>query len=103
MNWTAVNIFQDQVRHLIVCLAGIEEPRDVWMIEVREDLHLGAKASTHQITAKTSLDKFDCDLLPVLFIVARGEINATHSAVTDLTHNAVRTNPSSDYRWIVSI
>jgi hypothetical protein len=59
------------------------------MIKVRQDLHLGAKAASQHITAHTSLNKFDCDLLPVLFVVARCEVNATHSSVTNFPHYAV--------------
>ena len=57
----ALDVLHDQVWLAIVRLAGIDQSRDVRMIQARENLPLGTEAHA-EIGCSCAIDYFDCDL-----------------------------------------
>ena len=89
---TAFDVLHDEIRHALDCLATVEQPRDVRMTEIGEDLHLVAKALADRIAAKTGFDQLNRDLLVIVLVVALGKLDGAHAAVTELAQDPVRTD-----------
>src|SRR4030095_14832638 len=69
--------------------------RDVWMLELREDLPLATEAANQIVFAERRCDNLDRDLFGELVVCARGEIHGAHTATADLAHDAIRSEPAT--------
>jgi len=102
VNWPAFDVLHYQVRAAISRRAAVEETCDVGMLEVREDLSFDPKALNDKVSIHPSLNQFYGDLLPVLIIIASGEIDRSHAPTSDCSQDFVRTDVLVDGRfWIL--
>src|SRR6185503_7240341 len=94
---TAFDVLHHEVRNAVGRLTAVKQSSNVRVVQIREDLHLVAKTPPDGVATKTRVDQLDCNLLAVMFVVAFGEIDDAHTAVTDLAHDFIsadtRTNP----------
>jgi hypothetical protein len=88
----AIDIFHHQVRHALPGRAAVQQAGDVRVVEVGEDLPLGAKATRQRVARQSAVDELDCDLLAKLLVRALGEINSCHSAATQRPHHTIATD-----------
>src|SRR6185369_13707411 len=65
---------------------------DVRMAEVGEYLHLVAKALADRFAAEAGLDQLDRNLLVIVLVVAHGQVDCAHAAVTELAQDPVWTD-----------
>ncbi len=89
----AGDMLHDQVRAAVRCGASVDQPRDVGVIEHREDLPLGAESLQDLFRAHAGLDQLDRDLFGEALVVPRGAIDHAHSAAADLFEDAVGAEP----------
>ena len=75
--------------------AAVEEPRDVRVLEHREDAPLFAKPADHHGAGQAAPDELDRDLLIEFAVGALGEEHGTHAAVPELAHDSVRTDAAA--------
>src|SRR5215469_12971820 len=85
----ALEVLHDEVG-AAVKEAAIEQPRDVGMLEAREDLALGVEAAQHCIGIHAALDDLDGGALLELAVGAFGQVDGAHAAAAELTHHAPR-------------
>ena len=64
----ALDVFHDEVGQAVVGRAAIDQPRDVRMIELRQNLALVAEAAQDVVRIEPALDELDRDFLPVLVV-----------------------------------
>jgi hypothetical protein len=72
-------------------MAGIHQPADIRMREIRQDLPLLQEASTRPSGVKTRAQHLDCHLLAHLAICALGQVHQAHPARSDQAQQTVRT------------
>jgi hypothetical protein len=58
----APDVFHDEVGHSVGRGAGIEQARDVWVVEGRENAALGLEAPQDGVRVHTALDHLDGDV-----------------------------------------
>ncbi len=69
--------------------AGVQEARDVGVLEVGQNLAFLAKAVEQLLGVETAADQLDGDLLANLIVVAHGQIHGSHAARADFANDAV--------------
>ena len=101
----AVDVLHDEVRLAVVGHAAVEQPRDVRMIERREDLSLGAEAVASMSASEPAAQQLERDLLLELSVGALGEEDAPMPAAAELADDAIgaddppaRSEPESSSR-----
>jgi hypothetical protein len=97
---TAFGVLHNQVRQTIGGCAGVEEARNVRMVQLGEDLHLVSEATPDDVAAETGFDQLDRNLLAIVFVVTLGEIDGAHSPASDLAHDAIRADTASRFRGV---
>jgi len=95
---SSFDVLHYEVRNPVSGFAAVEESSNVRMIEIGEDLHLVTKAFANAFAAETWIDQFDGNLPAVLFVIAFGKKDCTHSAVAELAQNLVRADTTSNPR-----
>ena len=70
--------------------AAVEQPRDVGMVERRENLSLGAEAVVIDLGVEAGAQQLERDLLLERAVGALGEEHARHAAAADLANDAIR-------------
>jgi hypothetical protein len=97
---TALDVLHHEVRQSIGGRAGVEEARDVRVVQICEDLHLVSEAPPDNVAAETGLDQLDRDLLSIVFVIPLGQVDGAHSSAPDLAHNAVRADTTARFRGL---
>src|SRR5690606_40548290 len=79
-----LDVLHDDERLSVIRYSAIEKSGNVRMVERREDLPFDAKSPQRIWRVATRSQQLDRDLLLVLAIRARCQVNASHSAMPDL-------------------
>ena len=87
----AVDVLHDEVGRAVRRAPAVEQPRDVRVLQRRQDLPLHAQPALHLAREHAAADQLDRDLLLVLLVGALGEIHIAHAAGAELAHDPVRT------------
>src|SRR5258708_4499982 len=98
-NWFAVHIFHDEIGQAFIGCSAIDEPRDVGMIELRQDLPLIAKATENSLGIESATDELDCDFLAVFIVRPRCEIDSPQTAAADFANDLVSAKLMTDERF----
>ena len=85
----ALDVLQDEVRHALLGRAAVEQPRDVGVLEVREDLPLVPEARDRGAALQLELERLDRDLLVELVVVADGQVDRAHAAASERAHDPI--------------
>src|SRR5687768_8169013 len=85
-----VDILHHEIREPLAARAAVKKPRDVRMLESREDLALVSKALQHGVAIHAALDEFDGGAHGELRIVALAKKDGTHAATPQLAHDPIR-------------
>jgi hypothetical protein len=94
----AIDIVHDEVGRALLGRATIQELGDVGVVQVGQDLPLGAKAAENGLRIHAALDQLDRHLLLVLIIGAHRQIDGSHAAAADLACHLVRADVPSHQR-----
>jgi len=86
-------MFHNEKRRAIGRGASFDERRDVWMVEIGQDLAFMPEASQHLGRIRSALHDLDRDLFVVQVIAALGQVGCAHPAVTDCANHAVGAEP----------
>ena len=85
----AVDILHDDVRRAVGGRAAVEQPRDVRMIERRQDLAFELQPALHLARQQPAPHQLDRDLLLELLVGALGEEHLAHAAAAEAAHDAI--------------
>jgi hypothetical protein len=85
-------MLHDEVREAVVGGAAVEQPRDVWMLQPRQDLALAAEVPD-DLRAVQAADHLDGHALLVLVVGAGGEVHRAHPTVAERAQQAVGPDP----------
>ena len=85
-----VDVLHHEIREALAARAAVKQPRDVRMLESREDLALVSKALQHGVAIHAALDELDGGAHLELRIVALAKKDGAHAAATQLAHDAIR-------------
>jgi hypothetical protein len=91
----AVNVLHDEKRDAPVCDAAVQQLSNAVMLERRENLSLGEKATMQVVGIGACAEQFDRDALLILSIVALGEVDDAHAATAKLAYDAVCADAAS--------
>jgi RNA polymerase sigma-70 factor, ECF subfamily len=83
----------DEKRQPLGGRAAVEQPRDVGMLDLREDLPLAAEAPHERLVAERRGHDLDRDRLPVLVVGAVGQVDDAHAAAPEFPDDLVRAQP----------
>src|ERR1051326_2483612 len=86
------DVLHNKVRQAGSGRAAVKQPRDVRMVEISQNLTLVTEVAQHCVGIHSTFDQLDSNLLPVLLIRPFSQINSTHAAATDFTHDSIRSN-----------
>lgn len=75
--------------------AAVDQRSDAWVVESRENATLREEAQHRAVAGEFTAYDFQCDVLLVLTIVARGQEHAAHAAAADLAQDS----PGAQARW----
>ena len=79
----ARDVLHDEVRQALRRGAAVEEARDVWMVQGREDLAFVAKAPDHELGVHAAANHLERDVVLELVVGAAGEIDRAHAAAPE--------------------
>ena len=88
----AVDVLHDDVRRAVRGRAAVEQPRDVRMVERREDLALELQPALDVARQQPAPHQLDRDLLLELLVGALREEHLAHAAAAEAAHDAIRTD-----------
>src|SRR5262245_23219351 len=81
-----------EIRLAVVGRAAVDQPRDVRMIEAREDLPFGAEPAYQAARSDAAAHDLDRHLLVKLIVRTHRAIHIAHAALTDQRDDLVRTD-----------
>src|SRR5262249_38018543 len=87
--WCADNVVHDEVGHTIVSGARVEQPRDIWMIELGQDLTFRSEPAQDLSCVRASIQYLDGDLFLKLSISALCQENRAHPAAAKFTDDDI--------------
>ena len=85
----AVHVFHDEIRESVVGRPAVDQARDIRMIELRQNLPLGAETPDDIVRVEPAPNDLDRDLFPILVVRSRGQVNGAQSAAADLADESV--------------
>ena len=85
-----------EIRQPLVRCAAVDQPRDVGVIEVGEDLPLGAQTLQYEVTLIAARHELDRHFLVVLRIDSARTIHLAHATVPDERDDFVRADALTD-------
>ena len=97
-NRRALDILHDEVRQIAGGRTAVQQPRDVRMIEIGENLTLVTKTLHHEISVHAALDEFYRHPFSELLVGALGEIDRAHAAASDLADDFVKADAIANHR-----
>src|ERR1700677_2333235 len=96
VNGNSIHILHYEVRDAIGGHASVQKARNIGMIEVRQNLPLGAETKQHALRGpEPGVHQLDDASLPIQLIGASRQVNCAHSAFADNAQKFVRANPFS--------
>ncbi len=95
----AVHVLHHEVGIAFLGFAGVEQARDVRVVQAGEDLPLGAEAQTELALHRAAVDDLDCDLRGVLTIGALAEVHGAGAAVAEYRYELVVADDAADERF----
>ena len=99
-NLQAIDKFQDDIRRAVFGRAAIEQPGDIGMLQMRENLSLAPEPRNRGAAVQVELECLDRDLLVELGIVADREVDRTHAAVAKGTHDPIGSDAPARRRHV---
>ena len=87
-----------EVRQALVCGAGVEELRDVRVLQAGEDLSLRAEAPGEHVAVRAAPDRLDRDPVRDMAIRAFRLVDRTHPSLSDPPGQAIRPQRPADER-----
>src|SRR2546429_5251346 len=97
-NRCADNVVHDEVRQTIVGRACIEQPRDIWVIEPRQDLAFRSEAAQDLSRVGASIQYLDRNLFLKLTISALCQEYCAHPTAAKFTDDDIRAHALSAAR-----
>ena len=91
----SLHVLHDEIGLPVGRRSPVEQPRDVRMIEARDDLPLGSEAAIHLIARDADSRQLDRDSLLEVLVGPPGEVDNSHTAVPDLFDDLVHADPLS--------
>ena len=88
-----VDVLHREVGRAVVGGAAVDQPRDVRVIEVGEDLPFGPEPLFDDRRLERRADHLDRDLLLVRIVGADAKVDGAHPAAADFAHQPVRADP----------
>lgn len=88
------DIFQHDVMPPVGGRATIQQPRNIWMFEPRQNLSFLAKALHNLITTNAGPDEFDRHLFMKSFVHPMRQKHRAHAAPPDLADDLIRPDPT---------
>ncbi len=82
----------DEVRQAVGGGAAVQEAGDIRMVEPGKNLPFSTKAPHDRLGVHPALEDFDRDAFAEHIVIADGEVNRAHAALTELAHEAIRAN-----------
>ena len=89
VDWRAFHVFHHHVRLAYGGCAGVEQLRHIGMSEAGQDLAFEFEARDHGAVQQPGADHLDGDLLLVKIVIAGGQVDAAHSALTELADDSI--------------
>jgi hypothetical protein len=86
----AIDVFHDQIGQPFFGRTAVEQPRDLRVLELGQDLALAAESAEQILVAQWRGDDLDRHLLVELVVGACREIHRAHAAAADLPGDLVR-------------
>src|SRR5579864_5677000 len=90
----ALYVFDHQVRLALFSRTAVEEPRDIGMIEVSQNLAFGFESAYQKIRVKAGSDQLDRYLFVVLVVRTHGLVDRAHAALRDGLADLVIPDPA---------
>ena len=87
--WFALYILHHEEGQAIVARPAIEQPRDIRMVELGQNLALIAEPAQNVLRIEATPDQFERDLLSVFIVGARREIDGAQSTPANFTDDLV--------------
>jgi hypothetical protein len=85
----ALDVLRNQVRQAVLGRAPVQDPSDVRMLQVGEDLSFAPEAADDLFGVQPTFENLDGDPLLELAVSARPEVDASHPAYADLPNDPV--------------
>src|SRR5258708_38747133 len=92
----AIDAFHREVLPALLRRPTVDEPRDVGMLQVCQDLALGLEALDHELRAGPFPAQLDRHLLLVLVVIPDRPVDRPHASVADLAQHAIRPDVTAD-------
>src|SRR5580698_2710976 len=84
-----IDVLHDEIGSAIGAHASVEETSNVGVVELGQDLTLGAKALSKEMSTEVSADDLQSNITFELAVGAMSEVNGAHAALTDFAVDAV--------------
>jgi hypothetical protein len=94
----ARHVLHDHIGQVVVAGAAVEQPSDVGVLEVGQDLPFHQEPPPDLGVVGASADQLDRDLLAVLIVGPDPQIDGPHPAPSQLAGHLVRPQPAPDVR-----
>src|SRR5256714_2836515 len=94
----ALDVLHNEILTAIVSDAGVQEPRDIRMVEPGQDLAFGVETPHHFLRRDARVQELDRDFFLEVSVGPGGEVNGSHSATPDLAGDHVGADPLADSR-----
>ena len=98
VEWLTFDVFHEEVGKAVVGCAPVQQPGDMGMIQCGQYLAFLAEATQDKIGIHAALDQFDCRPLVELIVGAYGFIDRAHSTASNLTHDPIGAQTTTNHR-----
>ncbi len=93
-----LHVFQHQVGAALRSASAVDQPRDVGVVEIGENLALAPEPVEQLGRVQAVPDQLERGLLPELLVVADRQIDGAHAAAPDFPHHAPGAQTRADDR-----
>jgi hypothetical protein len=91
----AFDVLEHDVRGAVFCCAPIEEPCDVRVFEVRQNLAFVTESRDRGAPIQIEFERLDGDLFVKLIVIADGKVDRAHSTAAERMHDAIRAHAAA--------
>src|SRR5207253_905378 len=98
-NRNSVYVLDDDVLTSVRKRTTIDQPRDVWVFQIRENLSLEKESGLNARVQCSGSDHFYSYVFVIAVVGSPCKEHRPHAAVAKLAFNAVRPNQSSRLNW----
>src|SRR5882724_7425179 len=89
-----LDVLHHDVWHAVFGRAAIEQARNIWMLQVRENLTLTFETSKDEVGIHPRTDQLDRNARLVMLVVAFGEIDRAHAPTAQFANQAIGSDAS---------